>query len=150
MTRTFASRASIPDRDDGDGLLNPAADVLVAADATSADGWTFNTSTAGLASGNYTYFAEGTDADGGVLDIASVVVHVTQVEVVSYASTNVPKQIKDLTTITSTITVPDSFTVLDLDLQLNIMHTFDGDLTAYLIAPDGFAHTAIRQRRRQR
>lgn len=48
---------------------------------------------------------------------------------------NVP--IYDLQTSTSTITVPDSYAVGDVDVTLNITHTWDSDLRVTLVAPDG-------------
>ena len=59
------------------------------------------------------------------------------VQVNSYSSVNVPRAIPDLSSITSTITVPDAFSILDVDVQLNISHTNDADLDVYLIGPDG-------------
>ena len=123
--------------DNGDGVFNSSDDALVGTDADSAGGWLVTTSTSGLATGDYTYFAEGLDGDDVLLDVAAVSVHVTEIEVVSYDSTDVPKQIRDRSTVSSTITVPDSFTIRDLDVQLNLTHTFNADLTAYLVGPDG-------------
>jgi ELWxxDGT repeat protein len=44
--------------------LQTAADTLVASDVDSADGWSTTFSTAGLAPGDYTYYALATDNDG--------------------------------------------------------------------------------------
>ncbi len=124
-------------RDNGDGVLEPADDFLVGADANSSGGWSVTASTAGLAAGTYTFFAQGSDIDGVVLAEAAIDVVVIEGEVASYASMNVPQAIPDLTTITSTLTVPDSFSILDLDVALDITHTGDTNLDVYLIAPDG-------------
>jgi subtilisin-like proprotein convertase family protein len=43
----------------------------------------------------------------------------------------------DLTTVTSTIVVTDNFPIGDLDVFLDLDHTFDSDLDVFLIAPDG-------------
>ncbi len=54
------------------------------------------------------------------------------------ASTNVPVAIPDLSTATSTLTVANANgPITGLTITLNISHTFDSDLTATLIAPDG-------------
>ena len=55
----------------------------------------------------------------------------------SYASTDVPKSILDLSTVDSTLSVPDSVTISDVNVTLTIEHTFDGDLDIFLIAPGG-------------
>ena len=54
----------------------------------------------------------------------------------TYSSTDVPQAIPDPGTITSTLTVPDTFTLSDVNVvSLYITHTFDADLEAYLITP---------------
>ncbi len=54
-----------------------------------------------------------------------------------YNSADTPIPISDNNTIESTITIADEGVLLDVDLQLNITHTWDGDLTAVLTAPTG-------------
>jgi len=57
----------------------------------------------------------------------------------SYPSTDTPIQIPDnnLTGITSTINVVEAKTVLDVNVRVNITHTYDGDLQISLLAPNG-------------
>ncbi len=56
----------------------------------------------------------------------------------TYDSTDVPKTINDLSTVTSTITVTDDKIIQDVNVTIgDITHTYDGDLDIYLIAPDG-------------
>jgi len=55
----------------------------------------------------------------------------------TYNSEDTPISITDNNTIESTITVTDEGTLLDVDLQLDISHTWVGDLTAVLTSPDG-------------
>jgi subtilisin-like proprotein convertase family protein/fibronectin type 3 domain-containing protein len=56
----------------------------------------------------------------------------------TYASSDVPKAIPDASFTTSTLSVPDSKTILDVNVVLgSITHTYDGDLDIFLIAPDG-------------
>jgi subtilisin-like proprotein convertase family protein len=56
---------------------------------------------------------------------------------VVFASTDVPKTIADLATITSTITIANSFLVADVNVRLDINHTYDRDLDVFLLGPDG-------------
>ena len=54
-----------------------------------------------------------------------------------YASYDVPKEIRDIETITSTLVITETGPIVDLNVKLNINHGYDGDLDIYLIAPDG-------------
>jgi len=47
-------------------------------------------------------------------------------------SANVPVAICDLCTVTSTLNVGSNISITDLNLTLNISHTFDGDLDIFL------------------
>ena len=66
-----------------------------------------------------------------------------QTTTTQYPSTDTPLGIPDNNPggISSTITVPNDGEIIDLDLQLNISHTWDSDLTATLTAPDGTVFT---------
>jgi subtilisin-like proprotein convertase family protein len=55
----------------------------------------------------------------------------------TYDSTDVPKAIPDLSSATSSLTVPATGVVLDVDVGVSITHTFDGDLVLVLIGPTG-------------
>jgi trimeric autotransporter adhesin len=57
----------------------------------------------------------------------------------SYPSTDTPKPIPDVRTppVLSPIVVSETKTVLDVNVKINITHTFDGDLDIFLIAPNG-------------
>jgi RHS repeat-associated protein len=54
-----------------------------------------------------------------------------------YDSAGAPLTIPAVGTVTSTLDVPDSLRVTDLSVQLDISHTWDSDLSATLLAPDG-------------
>jgi subtilisin-like proprotein convertase family protein/C1A family cysteine protease/putative hemolysin len=54
-----------------------------------------------------------------------------------HPSTDTPKAIPDVATINSSINVPDDFNIDDVNVTLNITHTYDGDLSVYLISPQG-------------
>ncbi len=56
----------------------------------------------------------------------------------SPSSTDVPKNIADLSTVTSNLIVSGfGGAVTDVNVTLNITHTFDSDLTVFLISPTG-------------
>ncbi len=55
----------------------------------------------------------------------------------TYARPDTRLRIPDRDTITSTLTVPDSYPIADLNVVLDITHTYDADLDVFLIAPDG-------------
>ena len=54
-----------------------------------------------------------------------------------YPSSDTPVAIPDLDTINSSINVPDGFTIDDVNVTLDITHTYDADLDVYLISPQG-------------
>ena len=56
---------------------------------------------------------------------------------VRYDSTDVPQTIPIRQTIESKIVIPENFQISDLNLQLNIAHTNDPDLSAELVGPTG-------------
>ena len=62
---------------------------------------------------------------GGMIEIDS-----------EYSSDDVPKDIRDFKTMTSSLVVTQAGPIADVDVKLNINHTNDGDLEVYLIAPD--------------
>jgi subtilisin-like proprotein convertase family protein len=57
-----------------------------------------------------------------------------------------PAAIRDYRTTVSTITIGQDLTIADLNVTLNINHTFDGDLYVYLRGPDGTRADLIRFR----
>ena len=63
--------------------------------------------------------------------------HFTLLSSNKYSAGDVPQAIVDLTTITSSVTVEHALTIADVDVQVDIMHTYNSDLDVYLIAPDG-------------
>jgi len=56
----------------------------------------------------------------------------------TYAASGLPLPIPDgnLTGVSSTISVPDDKTVVDVNVTLSITHPYDGDVDIYLIGPD--------------
>ena len=56
----------------------------------------------------------------------------------SFTATGLPKPLRDATTTTSTISVSgQTGVVLDVNVTLNINHTFDADLEVFLVSPTG-------------
>ena len=55
----------------------------------------------------------------------------------TFNADDVPVNIIDNQTVTSTMNIPDTDVVVDLDVQLNITHTWDSDLTVTLTSPEG-------------
>ncbi len=53
-----------------------------------------------------------------------------------YVSTNVPVTIMDNVTVISTLSVPGSVTISDVNVTLNITHTWDDDLQIELVSPN--------------
>ncbi len=96
---------------------------------------------------NYAYSVDSTDVVGNLAtDNASgayygfTTGHTTQT---SYASADTPVPIPDNSVVggTSTITVTDNRTVQDVNVTINVQHTFDSDLTFTLTSPTGVAIT---------
>jgi len=58
-------------------------------------------------------------------------------EVRTYNSKDVPKTIPDPGTIYSSLTVPDSLIIDDVDVVITITHQYNADLDVHLVSPDG-------------
>ena len=69
---------------------------------------------------------EGQNRWGGVIEISK-----------EYISEDVPIDIPDMDTTTSTLSIPDFGIIIDLNVKVDITHETDGNLDIYLIAPDG-------------
>jgi subtilisin-like proprotein convertase family protein/C1A family cysteine protease/putative hemolysin len=54
-----------------------------------------------------------------------------------YPSSDTPIAIPDLNTINSSINVPDGVSIDDVNVTLDITHTYDADLSVHLISPQG-------------
>ncbi len=55
----------------------------------------------------------------------------------TYTYPGPPIPINDLSTITSTLTIPDAFCIGDVDVEVDITHTYIGDLIVELTSPQG-------------
>lgn len=62
----------------------------------------------------------------------------TSSQVIStYTSPDTRVRIPDPGTVTSTVTISDSYPIADLNVLLDITHSYDADLEVFLVAPDG-------------
>ncbi len=59
----------------------------------------------------------------------------------TYAAVDTPQAINDNSTITSIITVPDTYCIGDVDVELDVTHTYIGDLRVILTSPEGTSVT---------
>ncbi|NQU23179.1 MAG: tandem-95 repeat protein [Candidatus Nealsonbacteria bacterium] len=87
--------------------------------------------------GDNVYLVDVTANDGGggtaVQNMAVTVIAAVRV----YDSGQVDLEIPDQGTLTATLTVDDSFSIADLDVELNINHSLDQELGVFLISPGG-------------
>lgn len=75
------------------------------------------------------------DGLGGEVPQDQYTAALTISEVLQYCSTDVPAPIFDWTITISYLTIPDNVTIADLDVRLNVTHTYDGDLYMHLRSP---------------
>jgi subtilisin-like proprotein convertase family protein len=54
-----------------------------------------------------------------------------------YVAEDLPQEIADFSTITSTVEIADFGSIIDLEVKLDITHTFMADLEAFLTSPSG-------------
>lgn len=73
-------------------------------------------------------------ADTGVLNSWSLIIETSSI--ITQSATDVPVPTIDNATVTSTINVPCSGTITDVNVQVDIAHTRLEDLDIFLIAPD--------------
>ncbi|MGB2984810.1 MAG: proprotein convertase P-domain-containing protein, partial [Phycisphaerae bacterium] len=95
----------------------------------------FSAAAESLSPGVYSGTVSFTNLSGGAGDTTRPVF--LDVGRVVYNSTDTPKPINDNSTITSTINVPDGYCVGDLDVEIDITHTYIGDLIVELQSPGG-------------
>ncbi len=100
----------------------------------------------------YYYSVESVDAFGNVAidNNGGVYYNFTTLQNTNadFPSTDTPVTIPDNNTtgVTSTINVPDLDTVVDVNVTVNVQHTWDGDVTMYLIGPNGTQVTLVARR----
>lgn len=100
----------------------------------------------------YYYWVESLDAAGNVASNDNGGLYYSfetgKNTIPSFRSPDTPIPIPDNnpTGATSTINVPDDQTVLDVNVTVNITHTYDGDISLYLITPTGASVTLANSR----
>jgi subtilisin family serine protease/subtilisin-like proprotein convertase family protein len=106
----------------------------------------------GNAAYNPTIIASGTTQSLGVYDI-NMKVQLSSDDTLTFASTdpNLPRRIpvdpaETQGVSTSTISIADSRLILDVNVKLDIVHTFDGDLTISLLGPNNVEIKLVERR----
>ncbi len=123
-----------------------AAELSFTPDVVAAPGASELSITTGCdtAPGDYALTITGTGADG-TTQSADVTLTVTPASTTtaSFPSTDTPIGVpdNDPAGIASTLTVADDISIIDLAVEVNITHTFIGDLVVTLVGPDGSAVT---------
>jgi serine protease len=64
----------------------------------------------------------------------------------TFASTDVNKPIVDYGRTISTLTINQDLTIVELNVTINLSHTWDSDLRVWLVAPDGTYSTLVNRR----
>ncbi len=106
------------------GIFSPEGDLSVF-DGTDAIGfWTLSV-------------FDDAGGDSGTIDNFTLNIDLNPSTVVDYPSTDVPITIVDNATVISTIEITDTGMIADIDVDLDITHTWDSDLDVFLTAPDG-------------
>ena len=97
--------------------------------------------TCDTAPGTYTLTISGTSGGVTVTDTVTLVVTPFGTAEGSFPSTDTPLAIPDNNPagVTSNLAVAESFTLTELSVEVNITHTFIGDLNVTLIGPNGTA-----------
>lgn len=121
---------------DGDRRLDTGVDVLLGVDSNGADGWAIDAPSSGLLLGDVQFLVQAT-YDGGAPSLATSAATWLRLPSTTYVSTDVGQRIRDLSTVTSSLEVPDSFTLGDVDVTVTIEHKINTDLDVFLIHPDG-------------
>jgi subtilisin-like proprotein convertase family protein len=87
-----------------------------------------------LAAGIYTGTVTFTNTDNGSVETFTVTLDVGRF---AFVSGGPAQPIGDNQTITSSLTVPVSFCIGDVDVSVNMNHTYQGDLVVELVSPEG-------------
>ena len=114
--------------DNGDGTHSGS--IVTATGAPAADG-TLQVRVQDSVEVSYFDADDGTGSSFTRLDDAAIENRI------EYPSTDVPVSILDQTSVFSTIEITDGGTIADLDVSLDITHTWDADLNLFLTSPAG-------------
>jgi lysyl endopeptidase len=94
-----------------------------------------NSAANGLAIGTYSGNVTFTNLSGGGGDASRPIS--LEVGRVIYAASGLPVAIPDNTTVQATINITDAYCIGDVDVELDISHTYIGDLEVDVISPEG-------------
>jgi subtilisin-like proprotein convertase family protein len=86
--------------------------------------------------GTYPYGGRGMNPPGSTPPANLFVYEVANINTITPCSNTTPKPIQDHQTTYDTIYIPGPGNVLDVNVNLDITHTWDGDLDIYLIGPN--------------
>ena len=86
--------------------------------------------------GTYPYGGRGMNPPGSTPPANLFVYEVANINTINPCSNTTPKPIQDHQTTYDTINISGIGNVLDVNVNLDIMHTYDGDLDIYLIGPN--------------
>ena len=118
-----------------DGTPGPVSFTLGSLGASRTITVAFGGTATSLAAGVYTgqiTIANNSGGTGGTTRSASL-----EVGRAVYAATDCPKTVADNSTVYSYITVADDVCIADLDVAVNISHTYIGDLIVEVMSPAG-------------
>jgi subtilisin-like proprotein convertase family protein len=116
------------------GAVTQGNDGTVTFDA--ATGTTTYTANAGFTgTDTYTYTIIDSNGDTSTANVTVVVQGPPTTATYSYSGR--PVAIGDNSTVNSTINVTESFSMVDINIQLNISHTRDSDLDVFLVSASG-------------
>ena len=118
-----------------DGSASPLSFTLNTLGASRTVTVAFGGSASGLSAGVYTgqvAFTNASGGSGGTTRTATL-----EVGRAVYAATDCPKAVADNSTVYSYITVADDVCIADLDVAVDISHTYIGDLIVEVTSPAG-------------
>jgi subtilisin-like proprotein convertase family protein len=117
------------------GSINPVTITLTGTGDNAPVEVGFSTAAEALSAGLYYGTVTFTNDQGGAGDtVRDISLDVGRLV---YAATTVPQAISDNSTITSKLGVPDAYCVGDVDVDIDITHTYIGDLIVELESPAG-------------
>jgi len=108
--------------------------ILAANGGSAQVAVTLGSSVQSLPGGTYVETIEFVDEAAGTVQTRT---HTVEVGHFLYDSLDVPKTINDNATVISVVAVTDAFCIADVNVSVNITHTYRGDLTVDLISPAG-------------
>ncbi|HEX4824206.1 MAG TPA: proprotein convertase P-domain-containing protein [Candidatus Polarisedimenticolaceae bacterium] len=122
VTRANATFPSIPTR---------------ATASSNAPGYAFTVDASAACGTPIAFTLNATTGQGSFTRTFSVRIGLPAFSTSTFASSDVPKPIVDLSTTTSTLVVPPGANLADLDVGVTLNQSYDADLVIVLVGPDG-------------